>query len=115
MSPRQIRLLRELLEHDKVFVRDLRKSIGALNPAQITFSLRRQGWNIQTDFIAVQDRDGVICHPGYYWLDNKEKEKVRDFLKKTNGEVRASPLVQNSLEGSAPQTSEHNYSIRSEI
>lgn len=48
MNPRNKRLLQCLIEDEKVFVKDLRKRIGALNPAQNTFLLRREGWKIQT-------------------------------------------------------------------
>jgi hypothetical protein len=90
MGPRELRLLKELVEHDRVFVRDLRKSVGALNPAQIAFCLRKQGWVINTDFITTRDRDGMICHPGYYWLDDKEKQRAEEELRKA-GAVGPAP------------------------
>ena len=67
--------------------------MGALNPAQVAFVLRQKGWNIQTRFISMRDRDGLICHPGYYWLDDQEKERVRRFFEDTSGADDAAPPV----------------------
>lgn len=93
MSPREMRLLRELINNERVLVKDLRVRIGALNPAQITFSLRRKGWNIRTGFVQVQDRDGRLCNTGYYWMPGEEKAKAEEYLKKTNGAGATAPLA----------------------
>lgn len=91
MKPREKRFLQALLEKDKVFVMELRNIVGALNPAQVAFTLRQKGWNIQTKFVTMRDRDGLVCHPGFYWLEDKEKERVRQFLEETNGAVAPAP------------------------
>jgi hypothetical protein len=80
MSPREIRLLRCLIKGDRVFIRDLRELIGAQNPAQIKFSLKKQGWAIQVDFIETRDRDDKTCRSGCYWMDLAEKERATRFL-----------------------------------
>lgn len=81
MNPRDRRLLRCLVDNERVFVRELRSMIGALNPAQNAHSLRRKGWDIQTGYVTVPDRDGKACRPGYYWLEMSEKERASEFLK----------------------------------
>lgn len=83
MSPREKRLLECLIENDKIMVKDLRKLVGALNPAQIAYALRMKGWKIKTDYIKVKDRDGKICSPGYYWMTNSERVRAKEFLKNT--------------------------------
>jgi hypothetical protein len=91
MNPRELRLLKILMEEDKVFLEDLRQKVGALNPAQVKFSLKKKGWIIHTTFISMKDRDGNDCRPGYYWMDLQEKEKVRNFLEKVNGAAATAP------------------------
>ena len=114
MTPRQIRLLKELSSNEKVYVKDLRKCIGAQNPAQVAFSLRQQGWDISTGFITMLDRDGSICHPGYYWLSDVEREKAIKFLKEVSGAEETAPLTDDTLERLDPQLSENNNSIGGE-
>jgi len=97
MSGREKRFLKALLEKNKVFVKDLRTIVGALNPAQIAFTLRQKGWNIQTKFITMRDRDGLICHPGYYWLDDQEKERVRRLFEEAIGAVVPAPSENENL------------------
>jgi hypothetical protein len=58
MNPRNKRLLEVLSNRDRVFVSELRKLIGALNPAQNAHELRQVGWKIRTGRIATKDRDG---------------------------------------------------------
>jgi hypothetical protein len=105
MSEREKRFLKALLEKDKVFVKDLRTIVGALNPAQIAFTLRQKGWNIQTKFITMRDRDGFICHPGYYWLDDQEKERVRRLFEEAIGAVAPAPSANGNLQCSDSQIS----------
>ncbi|NGX51164.1 MAG: hypothetical protein K1060chlam2_01024 [Chlamydiae bacterium] len=91
MSPRDMRLLRSLVEEERVFVRDLRSRIGSLNPAQNALSLRNQEWRIQTDYIGIHDRDGVLCRPGYYWMEESERERARIFLEKAERAAATAP------------------------
>ena len=115
MKQREKRFLKALLERDKVFVKDLRTIVGALNPAQVAFILRQKGWNIQTNFISMRDRDGLICHPGYYWLDDKEKERVQRFFEETTGADNAAPLVDGNSKCSDFQISNSHRSKGVEI
>lgn len=80
VTPREFRLLKSLAEDERVFVKDLRQQIGALNPAQIASQLRKQGWIFTTGFIAARDRDGKPCRPGYYSMDPQERERAHQFL-----------------------------------
>jgi hypothetical protein len=110
MRPRERRFLKALLEKDKVFVRDLRTIVGAQNPAQVAFNLRQKGWNIQTKFISMHDRDGCICHPGFYWLNEEEKERVRRFLEETSGADNAAPPANGDSKCSDYQISDSDLS-----
>ena len=84
MSPREERLLRELVQNKRVFIRDLRERIGAQNPAEIKSQLVKRGWIIQTEFIAMLDRDGKRCYAGYYLIESVEQERGRQFLEEIN-------------------------------
>ncbi|NGX51768.1 MAG: hypothetical protein KR126chlam5_00051 [Candidatus Anoxychlamydiales bacterium] len=84
LSPREKRLIQVLLKETKVYVKDLRQHIGAQNPAQIKFQLKKKGFNIYTGFDDVHDRDGKSCKAGYYWLDDVEKQRIYEFLKKND-------------------------------
>lgn len=68
-SPRQTRALSELLK-GPIAVKDLGSKIGALNPRQIVFELRFQGFEgiIETRRFTVTDQDGKRCHPGEYYI-----------------------------------------------
>lgn len=110
MRPREKRFLKALLEKDKVFVRDLRTIVGAQNPAQVAFTVRRKGWNIQTKFISMQDRDVCICHPGFYWLNDDEKERVKQLLEETSGADNAAPPGNGNSKCSDFQISDSNPS-----
>ena len=105
MSPRNKRLLQCLVDKERVFVRDLRSLIGALNPAQNALSLRKSGWNIQTDYIAVRDRDGKVCRPGYYWMETSERERAYEFLKVAERAGGAAPSACDDLKCDDSQSS----------
>lgn len=85
LSPREKRLLKELSLHERVSVRDLRSTIGALNPCQIALQLRRKGWKIDTGYMTVVDRDGKECRPGYYEMCFDERNRARDYLARADG------------------------------
>lgn len=115
-TPREIRFLQELIEHEKVFVRDLRRPVGALNPAQIAFSLRKRGWDILTGFVNMLDRDGKACRPGYYQLEGKEKERARQYLESIRGTCGSVPLTGDDVKlSTAQRSSDQDDSRRGEI
>ncbi len=81
-SPRQKRALQILLE-GAISVKDLRVKIGALNPGQIIFELRRQGFHgiIKTRWFNILDQDGRLCRPGEYFIPTEFKSIVETALK----------------------------------
>lgn len=93
MTPREMRLLKCLASSDKVFVRELRSLIGALNPAQNAMSLRKQGWRIHTGYVVVHDRDDVPCRPGFYWMEASEQARAQEFLEKTDRAAATAPTA----------------------
>ena len=81
-GPRQQRAIEVLLE-GCVSVKDIGPKIGALNPRQVIFELRRQGFEgiILTRWFNVIDRDGRRCRPGEYYIPDSFKQIVEDALK----------------------------------
>lgn len=81
-SPRQERAVLALLEKP-VTVKDLGPTIGALNPRQVIFELRQQGFKdiILTRRFSVIDQDGKRCHPGEYYIPEQFKPMVGQVLK----------------------------------
>ena len=111
MSPRDMRLLKSLVQEERVFVRDLRTQIGSLNPAQNALSLRKRGWRIQTDYIGVHDRDGVLCRPGYYWMEESERERARIFFEEAERAAATAPSAKldiSALESNKTSNSKDN-------
>ncbi|MGD2169930.1 MAG: hypothetical protein PVI40_06795 [Chlamydiota bacterium] len=108
MTPREERLLRQLADKDKIFVKDLRALIGALNPAQIASNLRKQGWKIHTDYITMYDRDRNLCRPGYYWMDASERDRACTFLIKVEGAAGTAPSTDDNLELQNLKSSDNN-------
>lgn len=98
MNPREKRLLKILSEAEKVEVKELRATIGALNPAQVKFSLMKKGWNIQTGRILVHDRDGKTCYPGFYYIESSERDKARLFLEKIGRAAGTALPADNNFE-----------------
>lgn len=96
LTSRELRLLTLLSERARVSIKDLRTLVGALNVAQVALTLRRKGWAIQTGYFDVIDRDGKKCRPGYYWLEDSEKEKAQEFLRKMDGAAATAPQTDNS-------------------
>jgi len=82
-SPRQLRAIAVLLER-AVSVRDLGPNIGALNPRQIVFELRSQGFEgiIKTRRFTAIDQDGKRCRPGEYYIPQDVKPMVEKALSK---------------------------------
>lgn len=81
-GPRQQRALEFLLK-ECIAVKDIGAKIGALNPRQVIFELRRQGFEdvILTRWFNVIDRDGRRCRPGEYYIPESFKQMVEDALK----------------------------------
>ncbi len=74
-GPRQFRALETLLSRDAISVKELGPLIGARNPAQIIFELRKQGFQeiILMERFHVTDRDGAPCFPGRYSIPKELK------------------------------------------
>jgi hypothetical protein len=109
ITPREIRFLKELVENERVSVKDLRQRIGALNPAQVKLYLVRRGWKIDTGYIPMVDRDGKFCRPDYYMLASGEKERARSFLESASRAVHAALHADSNPELSNSKTlTNHN-------
>jgi len=80
-SPRQERAILALLEKS-VAVKDLGPIIGALNPRQVIFELRQQGFKgiILTRRFTVIDQDGKRCRPGEYYISIEARAIVEKAL-----------------------------------
>ncbi len=98
-SQRQRRALDALLAKDSIEVKDLGIIIGALNPRQIVFELRENGFRdtIKTKSFECLDRDGKVCSPGRYYIPPELKPMVGEFLKKDG--LAAAPKSSNKLPG----------------
>lgn len=81
-GPRQQRALEVLLK-ECIAVKDIGTKIGALNPRQVIFELRCQGFEgvILTRWFNVIDRDGRRCRPGEYYIPDSFKQMVEGALK----------------------------------
>ncbi|NGX46773.1 MAG: hypothetical protein K1000chlam3_00136 [Chlamydiae bacterium] len=98
MNPRNKRLLEVLVIRDRVFVNELRKLIGAFNPAQNAHELRRAGWKINTGRGVAKDRDGKTCRPGFYWMEPHEQARVIEFLKGADRAAGTAPSANDNPE-----------------
>lgn len=80
--PRQKRAIEALLE-GPISVKDIGPIIGALNPRQVIFELRQQGFDgiILTHRSTVIDQDGRRCRPGKYLILEDAKHVVQNVLK----------------------------------
>lgn len=81
-GPRQQRAISTLLA-GPITVKDMGPKIGALNPRQVIFELRCQGFNeiIKTRRFTTIDQDGKKCRPGEYYIPEKLKPMVELALK----------------------------------
>lgn len=81
-SPRQKRAILAILEK-AISVKDLGVKIGALNPRQIIFELRHQGFQgiVLTRRFTVIDQDGKRCRPGEYFICQEFKPILEAALK----------------------------------
>lgn len=100
-SQRQRRAIIVLLDRDNIEVKDLGTLIGALNPRQIIFELRQQGFGevIKTKFFGRIDQDDKHCRPGKYFIPSECKSIIQEFLKK-DGLTAAQTKPQNVNQGS---------------
>ena len=104
MNPREKRLLEVLVNCDHIEVRDLRELIGALNPAQLVFQLRKDGWAIQTGWLTVHDRDGELRHPGFYFLEPEERCRAIEFLERAGGAGVSAPQTSENTSNASEET-----------
>lgn len=81
---KQKRAITELLEKS-IKVSELGALIGALNPRQVIFELRQQGFDriILTRRFIVIDQDGGRCRPGEYYIPEHLKAIVAENLKES--------------------------------
>lgn len=82
-GPRQRRAIEALLNQESISVREMESLIGALNPCQVIFELRKQGFRdlIKTRRYSVLDRDGNRCLPGEYYISSENKSIIKEALK----------------------------------
>ena len=85
-TPRQERLIRALLEHDKISANALRDVAGASNISQAVVDLRSLGWVIlgwviNMKRISIKDRDGKPCKPGRYFLSKEMRRRAEQALR----------------------------------
>lgn len=78
-SPREIRLLRTLLEGTRSR-ETLDRAIGASNSPDIVFRLRNKGFGIRCERREVIDRDGHVCRSGWYSFDSDGAALARAVL-----------------------------------
>ena len=69
-TPREYRFIKALLEHGLVSRRDMDGISGAANSPEIKRNLVERGWPILCKRFDLIDRDGRLCRPGYYYLDD---------------------------------------------
>lgn len=81
-GPRQRRAIEALLK-SPVTVKSIGALIGALNPRQVIFELRNQGFEdiILTRRFDIIDQDGKRCRPGEYFIPENAKHIVLSVLK----------------------------------
>ncbi len=71
-SQRQARVLRAL-RHGPLMREQLDKVAGASNGPHVVLELRRLGYKIHCERIKMPDRDGRICLPGRYSLQDEQR------------------------------------------
>ena len=108
MNLRELRMLKTLTEYQEVTVRDMRTLIGALNPAQVVHTLRQKGWDINTSYFQVKDRDGKVCNPGAYSMPPQEQEKARLEIERAKGVATTTPKAKDVLKKQSKKTSKPN-------
>ncbi len=69
-TQRQQRAIAALVKYKKLGSAELQSICGQLNVPELIAGLRRNGWVIHCERIEVLDRDGQICRPGLYYLDD---------------------------------------------
>lgn len=83
-TPRQMRAINALLEKESIEIKELGILAGALNPGQVIFELRAQGFQeiILTQFFERFDRDGKLCRVGRYVIPEIYKNLIREVLER---------------------------------
>lgn len=89
-GPRQRRAIEALL-NSCVTVKNFGTLIGALNPRQVIFELRNQGFEgiILTRRFDTIDQDGKRCRPGEYYISQGSKLLVEKALTEYAIQTRA--------------------------
>lgn len=97
-NPRQKRAVEALLE-GPICVKDIGPIIGALNPRQVIFELRQQGFDgvILTHKFAVIDQDGKLCRPGKYCIPTEARSIVEQVLREHVAQTHAGALKQRNV------------------
>lgn len=109
MNPRELRMLKALSENPKVSVKELRGLAGALNPAQVKLNLVKKGWDIETAYYPIKDRDGKVCFPGFYLMPPSEQDRARIEIEKAKGAAATTPQAQDVSKKQVSKTSKPNH------
>jgi hypothetical protein len=75
MGPRQERAIRALFDAPIVTRVEMDKIFGAKNSPEVIRQVRLQGFSeiILTGRLPMVDRDGKVCYPGYYYVNDADK------------------------------------------
>jgi len=79
-TKRQRRAITALVKYKKLGSAELQSICGQLNVPELIAGLRRNGWVIHCERIEVLDRDGQICRPGLYYLDDEHLEIANEII-----------------------------------
>lgn len=79
-NQRHLRAIRALLRGPVERI-DLDDIIGCTNAPYVIQELRGMGLELPCERITVKDRDGKTCRPGRYSLTEKDRAKVRAWLR----------------------------------
>ncbi len=92
-GPRQRRAI-EVLLNGPVTVKNIGELIGALNPRQVIFELRNQGFEniILTRRFDIIDQDDKQCRPGEYYIPKELKPTVEQALNENNAQATVKHL-----------------------
>ena len=84
-NPREVRLLRILLERGEVSRHALDPAIGAENSPDVVFRLRRKGFEIPCERRKFIDRDGKTVRIGIYSMTPNDRQKAVAGLESGGG------------------------------
>lgn len=78
-TARETRLL-GFIEERECSRMELGQLVGALNIPHHVMMLRKKGIDVKMKTKAIKDIDNNVTHPGFYYLEEREKENVRVLL-----------------------------------